>query len=79
MQIEAYRRHMSPTTIDLPDDLVAEVMTRFDLPTKRSAVEFALRRLLNSPLTPADIHGMCGVGWEGDLEAMRAHEPASAT
>jgi Arc/MetJ family transcription regulator len=70
---------MSRTNIDLPDDLVAEVMVRFDLPTKRSAVEFALRRLLGSPLTPNDIDSMCGVGWEGDLEAMRADDPVSAS
>ena len=66
--------YMSRTNIDLPDDLVAEVMARFDLPTKRSAVEFALRRLLGSPLTPDDIDSMCGVGWEGDLDAMRADD-----
>ena len=70
---------MSRTNIDLPDDLVAEVMARFDLPTKRSAVEFALRRLLGSPLTTDDIDSMCGVGWEGDLEAMRSDDPVSAS
>ena len=68
---------MSRTNIDLPDDLVAEVMARFDLPTKRSAVEFALRRLLGSPLTADDIDRMCGVGWEGDLATMRADDTLS--
>jgi len=29
---------MSRTNIDLPDDLVEEVMRRYDLPTKKSAV-----------------------------------------
>ena len=70
---------MSRTNIDLPDDLVAEVMARFDLPTKRSAVEFALRRLLGSPLTPDDIDSMCGVGWEGDLDAMRADDALTSS
>ncbi|MDO8306837.1 MAG: type II toxin-antitoxin system VapB family antitoxin [Actinomycetota bacterium] len=63
---------MSRTNIDLPDDLVAEVMSRYDLPTKKSAVEFALRKALGAPLTSADIEAMAGVGWEGDLEAMRS-------
>jgi len=70
---------MSRTNIDLPDDLVAEVMARFDLPTKRSAVEFALRRLLGSPLTPDDIDSMCGVGWDGDLDAMRADDALTSS
>lgn len=70
---------MSRTNIDLPDDLVAEVMARFDLPTKRSAVEFALRRLLGSPLTADDLDAMCGVGWEGDLKAMRADDTLTAS
>jgi Arc/MetJ family transcription regulator len=66
---------MSRTNIDLPDDLVAEAMARFNLPTKRSAVEFALRRLVGSPLTPTDIDQLCGAGWEGDLDVMRADDP----
>jgi Arc/MetJ family transcription regulator len=41
-------------------------------------VEFALRRLVGSPLTADDIDRMCGVGWEGDLEAMRADDTLPA-
>lgn len=73
--MQVYRVCMSRTNIDLPDDLVAEAMARFNLPTKRSAVEFALRRLLGSPLTPTDIDQLFGAGWDGDLDSMRADDP----
>jgi Arc/MetJ family transcription regulator len=66
---------MSRTNIDLPDDLVAEVMIRFDLPTKKSAVEFALRRVLGGPLTIADIDQAFGVGFDIDLEDLRVDHP----
>jgi Arc/MetJ family transcription regulator len=63
---------MSRTNIELDDELVAEVMSRFSLTTKRSAVEFALRRLLASQVDAAFIRSLEGIGWEGDLEAMRS-------
>jgi Arc/MetJ family transcription regulator len=63
---------MSRTNIDLDDELVAEVMSRFSLPTKRSAVEFALRRLLASQVDAAFIRSLEGIGWDGDLDAMRS-------
>lgn len=71
---DVYGRNVSRTNIDLPDELVDEVMRAFDLPTKRSAVEFALRRLLESRLTDAALDAMVGVGWEGDLESLRTDE-----
>jgi Arc/MetJ family transcription regulator len=63
---------MSRTNIDLDDDLVAEAMRRFDLPTKKSAVEFALRRLLANRVDADFIRSLEGIGWDGDLDAMRA-------
>ena len=62
---------MTRTNIDLPDELVAEVMRRYDLPSKRSAVEYALRRVVGASLTPDDIHEFSGVGWDGDLDELR--------
>ena len=35
--------------IDLPDELVAEVMRRNNLPSKKSAAEYALRRVVWTP------------------------------
>ena len=66
---------MSRTNIDLDDDLVAEAMRRFDLPTKKSAVEFALRRLLANRVDADFIRSLAGIGWDGDLDAMRAADP----
>jgi Arc/MetJ family transcription regulator len=62
------------TNIDIDDDLVARVMRRFDLPSKRAAVDLALRRLLGDPMTRDEILALQGVGWSGDLEAARQAE-----
>ena len=42
-----------------------------DGPAERSADEFALRRPLDPRLTDADLGAMVGVGWKGDLAALR--------
>src|SRR5450756_1607094 len=41
---------MTRTNIDLDDELVTVVMQRFNLRTKKDAVDFALRRLAGPPL-----------------------------
>ncbi len=63
---------MSRTNIELDDELVAAAMARFGLTTKRSVVELALRRLLASPVDADFIRSIQGIGWDGDLEEMRA-------
>jgi Arc/MetJ family transcription regulator len=68
---------MSRTNIDIDDDLIAECMRQYGLPTKRSAVELALRRLLASSDGVAAIIAAKGVGWEGDLDEMRAASGAA--
>ena len=40
------------TNVELNDRLVAEVMRRYRLRTKREAVDLALRRLVDEPLEP---------------------------
>lgn len=64
---------MSRTNIDIDDELVAQAMKLYGLRTKREAVDLALRRLVGR--VSSDPHrGMLalrGIGWEGDLEAMR--------
>lgn len=62
---------MGRTNIELDDDLVAEVMRRYDLPTKRAAVDFALRRVAGPLMTREAMLAMEGTGWEGDLDALR--------
>jgi Arc/MetJ family transcription regulator len=71
--------YVTRTNIDIDDDLLAQVMRRYDLPTKRAAVDFALRRLAVGPLSRNEALSREGIGWEGDLAAMRdehiAHLP----
>jgi Arc/MetJ family transcription regulator len=66
---------MSRTNIDIDDELAAEVMRRFGLTTKKAAVDLALRRLVGLPLTREFLLGLEGVGWEGDLDALRSEQP----
>jgi Arc/MetJ family transcription regulator len=68
---------MARTNIDIDEDLVAEVMRRHGLRTKREAVDLALRRLAGPPLTAEFLAGLRGVGWEGDLADMRATRQGS--
>ena len=62
---------MGRTNIELDDDLVAIVMRRHGLRTKREAVDLALRRLAGPRLTPDFLASLEGVGWDGDLDDMR--------
>jgi Arc/MetJ family transcription regulator len=59
------------TNIEIDDDLVAKVMKRYGLSSKRAAVDLALRRLAGEPLTPREALALEGSGWEGDLDTMR--------
>ena len=63
---------MSRTNIELDDDLVAEVMRRYGVSTKREAVDLALRRLVGVPLNREFLLSLEGIGWDGDLEEMRS-------
>jgi Arc/MetJ family transcription regulator len=62
---------MSRTNIDLDDELVSEVMRRYQVTTKKDAVDLALRRLVGEPLTKEFLLSLEGIGWDGDLDEMR--------
>lgn len=62
---------MSRTNIDIDDDACAAVMERYQLDSKREAVNLALRRLAAEPLDVDEARGMRGSGWEGDLDELR--------
>ena len=66
-----YHLLVSRTNIDIDDRLVAEVIRRYRLASKREAVDLALRRLAGAPLTRDQALGLEGSGWEGDLAEMR--------
>jgi Arc/MetJ family transcription regulator len=63
---------MSRTNINIDDVACRVVMTRYQLATKRDAVNFALRTLAAEPLDIDDARRLRGSGWHGDLEEMRA-------
>lgn len=54
----------------IDEALLRRVMERYDLRTKREAVDFALRRAVGE-YEPRDMLDMEGTGWDGDLDAMR--------
>ncbi|HET6748316.1 MAG TPA: type II toxin-antitoxin system VapB family antitoxin [Actinomycetes bacterium] len=63
---------MARTNIEIDDELVERVMRRYRLPSKRAAVDLALRRLAGDPMSRAEALAMEGSGWAGDLDALRA-------
>jgi len=64
---------MSRTNIDIDDELIARVMSRFRVTTKREAVDLALRRAAGEPLDADGLLALRGSGWEGDLESLRSN------
>lgn len=67
-----YHRCMSRTNIDLDDDACGVVMQRYNLTTKREAVNFALRTVAAEPLGPDEARRLRGSGWDGNVDALRA-------
>ena len=67
---------MSRTNIDIDDELIERVMRRYRLPSKRAAVELALRRLAGEPMSRDEALAMEGAGWSGDLDELRAADDA---
>ena len=66
---------MSRTNVDIDDQACAEVMRRYQLQTKREAINFALRTLAAEPLSVDEARALRGIGWEGDLDEMRSSRP----
>ena len=66
-----YRWCMSRTNIDLDDEACRAVMERYQLRSKRDAVNFALRTLAAEPLTVEEARRLRGSGWDGNLDDLR--------
>jgi len=64
------------TNIELDEDLLNEAMRRYRLPSKRAAVDLALRRLVGEPMSRDEALKMEGSGWDGDLEELRQSSAA---
>ena len=59
------------TNIELDDELIAEAMELTGLPTKKATVEQALKDLVRIRRQMRAVNNLEGIGWEGDLDAMR--------
>jgi Arc/MetJ family transcription regulator len=70
---------MSRTNIDIDDELIERVMRRYRLPSKRAAVELALRRLAGEPMSRDEALAMEGTGWSGDLDELRAPDTVAGS
>jgi Arc/MetJ family transcription regulator len=68
---------MARTNVDVDEDLIERVMSRYGLRTKRSAIDLALRRLDMEPMSREEALDARGTGWEGDLAELRAGDPRS--
>jgi len=66
------------TNIDIDDELLAAAMAATGLPTKRATVEEGLRRLVRRQQQKQAIADMAGLGWDGDLDAMRMDDPPAS-
>lgn len=62
-----YVDSVARTNIDIDDELLALVMRRYGVHTKREAVELALRRLAGEPLTIEEALAMRGIGAIGEI------------
>lgn len=63
---------MTRTNVEIDDDLIRQAMRSYGLRSKREAVDLALRRLVGVPLTKEFLLDLRGIGWDGDLDALRA-------
>jgi Arc/MetJ family transcription regulator len=59
------------TNVVVDDELIERAMRLYGLRTKREAIDLALRRLVGE-YEPIDMLDMEGIGWEGNLDEMRA-------
>ena len=71
--LDVYDGCMVRTNVDIDDQACAEVMRRYQLPTKREAINFALRTLAAEPASVDEARSLRGIGWEGDLDSMRSN------
>jgi Arc/MetJ family transcription regulator len=62
---------MARTNVNIDEEACRAVMERYHLPTKRAAVNFALRAVATEPLDLDAARRLRGSGWAGDLDEMR--------
>jgi len=63
------------TNIEIDDELMAEALKLSGLPTKKAVVEEGLRLMVRLRRQARALKELKGLGWEGDLDAMRRDRP----
>lgn len=59
------------TNIEVDDELLAKAMELIGAASERAAIEEALRFVVMLARQKQAIESLHGIGWEGDLDAMR--------
>ena len=59
------------TNIEIDDELMEKAMKATGQRTKKATVEAALRQVVRSSRQRKALEELHGIGWEGDLDAMR--------
>jgi len=62
------------TNVVIDDRLVERVMRLYRLPTKRAAIDFALRAVAGES-SRRDMLDLKGSGWDGELKSLRRMRP----
>ena len=62
---------MARLNVVVDEALIRRAMRLYGLPTKRAAIDFALRALVGGR-PPRDTLDLEGAGWDGDLSRMRS-------
>ena len=73
LSLKVYARCMTRINIDIDEKACAEVMRCYRLATKGEAVNLALRMLAAETASIDEARSLRGIGWEGDLDAMRSN------
>jgi Arc/MetJ family transcription regulator len=72
--LKVYDGVVTRTNIEIDEELIERAMRIYRLPSKREAVDYALRKLVGEPMTHEEMLAAEGMGWDGDLEQMRSHD-----
>ena len=77
---------MARISIEIDEKACAEIMRRYKFASKEEAVNLALRKVAAEPspfipptaerMTRDEIDALRGIGWEGDLDAIRPAGPS---
>lgn len=65
------------TNIEIDDALLKEAMEATGQKTKRATVEEALLKIIEIRRQVRAFDALKGIGWEGDLDAMREERPSA--